>query len=269
MRTPTARYFYDDLAADYDLMYADWDTSVVRQGVALDDRITRALGPGGHDVLDCACGIGTQALGLAARGHRVTGTDLSPVAAARAAREAAARGLRLAAGAADMRALPLRDASFDVVVCADNSLPHLLTPDDVRTALAEMRRVLRPGGLLLVTTRPYDALRAERPLSTPPAVRTGPDGRSVTFQLWHWHDDGEHYDLELFQLRPGTAETPAPDGGLAPEHDQWVTTVRRATYWALTRDRLTALATEAGLHSTAWHDPEETGFFQPMLTAHR
>ncbi|MEU4738779.1 class I SAM-dependent methyltransferase, partial [Streptomyces fradiae] len=89
MRTPTARYFYDDLAADYDLLYADWDASVARQGTALDDRVTRALGPGPHDVLDCACGIGTQALGLAALGHRVTGTDLSPVAAARAAREAA------------------------------------------------------------------------------------------------------------------------------------------------------------------------------------
>ncbi|WP_149179594.1 class I SAM-dependent methyltransferase [Streptomyces sp. TRM49041] len=263
MRTPTARYFYDDLAADYDLLYADWEASVARQGIALDDRVTRALGPGTYDVLDCACGIGTQALGLAARGHRVTGTDLSPVAAARAAHEAAARGLELAAAAADMRALPLRDGAFDVVVCADNSLPHLLTPEDVRTALAETYRVLRPGGLLLVTTRPYDELRRERPLATPPAVRTGPEGRTITFQLWHWHDDGERYDLELFQLRPDT------DEGAAPAPDHWATTVRRATYWALSRRQLAELAMEAGFHSVDWQDPEHTGFFQPMLTARR
>ncbi|MFD3352855.1 class I SAM-dependent methyltransferase [Streptomyces fradiae] len=261
MRTPTARYFYDDLAADYDLLYADWEASVARQGTALDDRVTRALGPGPHDVLDCACGIGTQALGLAALGHRVTGTDLSPVAAARAAREAADRGLALTAAAADMRALPLRDAAFDVVVCADNSLPHLLTTDDVRTALAGMRRVLRPGGLLLASTRPYDELRTERPLSTPPSVRTGPEGRTVSFQLWHWHDDGERYDLELFQLRPSADEEAAP----APDH--WTTTVRRASYWALTRRQLSDLAAEAGFHDIAWHDPDSTGFFQPLMTA--
>ncbi|MFJ6997950.1 class I SAM-dependent methyltransferase [Streptomyces sp. NPDC003090] len=259
MRTPTARYFYDDLAADYDLLYADWDASVARQGTALDDRVTRALGPGTYDVLDCACGIGTQALGLAALGHRVTGTDLSPVAAARAAREAAARGVPLAVAAADMRALPLRDGAFDVAVCADNSLPHLLTADDVRTALAGMRRVLRPGGLLVLTTRPYDELRRERPLTTTPTVRTGPEGRVISFQLWHWHDDGERYDLELFQLRPDTGE------GAAPE--RWTTTVRRATYWALTRRQLAGLAAEAGFHSTQWHDPDSTGYFQPLLTA--
>ncbi|MFF8385348.1 class I SAM-dependent methyltransferase [Streptomyces kanasensis] len=262
MRTPTARYFYDDLADHYDLLYADWEASVARQGTALDDRVTRVLGPGAHDVLDCACGIGTQALGLAARGHRVTGTDLSPVAAARAAREAAARGLALTTAAADMRALPLRDGAFDVVLCADNSLPHLLTVDDVRTALAEMRRVLRPGGLLLVTTRPYDELRRERPLATPPSVKTGPGGRTVSFQLWHWHDDGERYDLELFQLSPDTGEDP----GAA---ERWTTTVRRATYWALTRAQLGELAAEAGLHEIGWHDPEHTGFFQPMMTARR
>ncbi|MFJ8695259.1 class I SAM-dependent methyltransferase [Streptomyces roseolilacinus] len=82
MRTPTARYFHDDPAADHDLLHADRDVSVARQGAAPGDRVTRTVGPGTYDEPDCACGIGTQALGLAARGHRVTGTDLGPVAAA-------------------------------------------------------------------------------------------------------------------------------------------------------------------------------------------
>lgn len=155
--------FYDELADDYHLIYSDWDASIRRQGAALDALIGRA----GADVLDCACGIGTQAIGLALRGHRVTGTDISPRAAARAAREAARRSLRLRTAAADMRHLPFADGRFDAVVCADNSLPHLLTGQEVRAALAEMRRVLRPGGLLLVSTRPYDELVRERPASTP------------------------------------------------------------------------------------------------------
>ncbi|MGW2559738.1 class I SAM-dependent methyltransferase [Streptomyces sp. NPDC001514] len=250
-----ARHFYDDLAADYDLMYADWDASITRQAEALDALIAEALGPGvPYDVLDCSCGIGTQALGLAARGHRVTGTDLSPAAAARAGREAAARCLLLATGAADMRMLPFRDAAFDVVVCADNSLPHLLTPDDVLTALGGMRRVLRPGGLLLLTTRPYDRLRAERPAATPPYVREIPEGRAVTFQLWHWDADGERYDFELFQLRP------AADG-------EWTTRVRRARYWALTARQTTDFVERAGFRAAEWREPERTGYFQPVLIA--
>ena len=101
-------------------------------------------------VLDCSCGIGTQAVGLALRGHRVVGTDLSARAAARAAREGTRRSVPLVTAAADMRRLPFADARFDAVVCADNSLPHLLTEPDVRTALTEMRRVLRPAGRLVV-----------------------------------------------------------------------------------------------------------------------
>ncbi|MBZ3905948.1 class I SAM-dependent methyltransferase [Streptomyces griseiscabiei] len=267
MSEASAARFYDELADDYHLIYADWDASLRRQGAALDALIGRS----GADVLDCSCGIGTQAIGLALRGHHVTGTDLSPRAAARAAREAVSRGVRLPTAAADMRRLPFPDGRFDAVVCADNSLPHLLTERDARAALTEMRRVLRPGGLLLVSTRPYDDLLRDRPASTPPQVHlhrpagpapadlagpgagTGGGERTVTFQLWHWHDDGEHYDLEHFQL--------LPEGG------GWRVEVRRTTYWALGRDRLAGLAAEAGFVDGVWRTPDRTGFFQPLFMA--
>ncbi|MFF9351911.1 class I SAM-dependent methyltransferase [Streptomyces sp. NPDC014734] len=251
--TSVAR-FYDELADDYHLIYPDWDASIRRQGDALD----ALIGKDRAAVLDCSCGIGTQAIGLALRGHRVTGTDISHRAAARAAREADRRSLSLWTAGADMRRLPFPDGSFDVVVCADNSLPHLLTERDVHAALAEMRRVLRPAGLLLVSTRPYDDLLRERPVSTPPQVhrvadRADGEERTVTFQLWHWHDDGEHYDLEHFQLLPAGRE--------------WRVQVRRTTYWAVGRDRLSGLAAEAGFVDPGWRTPRETGFFQPLLVA--
>lgn len=250
LETSVAR-FYDELADDYHLIYADWEASVSRQGDALD----ALIGQDSAEVLDCSCGIGTQAIGLALRGHRVTGTDLSPRAAARAAREAARRNLTLPTAVADMRHLPFPHGQFDTVVCADNSLPHLLTEQDVHAALTEMRRVLRPAGLLLLSTRPYDELLRERPTSTPPQVHRHANGaeRTVTFQLWHWHDDGEHYDLEHFQLLPADGE--------------WRVRVRRTTSWALGRDRLTGLVADAGFADPEWRMPQETGFFQPLLVA--
>ena len=151
--TPSVREFYDALAADYHLIFPDWDASMTAQARALDAVVRARLGAGPHRVLDCSCGIGTQAIGLARVGHRVVGSDLSPAAVARAAAEAAARDAVLPVTVADMRELPYREAVFDAVVCADNSLPHLLTADDIRTAPAGMRRVLRAGGLLLLTVR--------------------------------------------------------------------------------------------------------------------
>ena len=251
MPKTSVAHFYDELADDYHLIYADWDASIRRQGDALD----RLIGQDNASVLDCSCGIGTQAIGLALHGHRVTGTDLSPRAAARATREAAHRNVSLPTAAADMRRLPFPDARFDAVVCADNSLPHLLTERDVHTALTQMHRVLRPAGLLLLSTRPYDDLLRNRPASASPQVHQAADGgeRTVTFQLWHWHEDGEHYDVEHFQL--------LPTGG------EWRVKVRRTVYWALGRDRLAGLVTDAGFVDLEWRMPHETGFFQPLLMA--
>lgn len=250
--SPVAR-FYDQLAADYHLVYPDWDASMARQGEALDAVIRAELGPGPTTVLDCSCGIGTQAIALGLRGHRVTGTDISVEAVTRAVREAALRGVQLSAAAADMRHLPFADERFDVVVSADNSLPHLLGAQDVLAALSEMRRVLRRHGLLVVSTRPYDEIREARPTSTPPQLSTSTHGRTITFQLWNWHDDGEHYDLEHFQL--------------VPEGPSWSVRTRRATYWALTRRQLTDFALEAGFTEPEWKTSDSTGFFQPLLIA--
>lgn len=249
-----ARDFYDSLAADYHRIFPDWDASIARQAAALDTLLRGQLGtPGPHRLLDCACGIGTQAIGLARAGHRVVGSDLSPVAATRASKEAAARGADLRTVTADMRQLPFEAGAFDAVVCADNSIAHLLTAQDLEAALRDMRRVLTDEGLLLLTLRDYDEARRTRPVSVPPQVSHDPDGRSITFQLWHWHDDGERYDQEYFQL------VPAGDG--------WEVRVRRATSWALTRSQVSAAATASGFTGLTWHMPDAGGFYQPVLTA--
>ncbi|MEU3371105.1 methyltransferase domain-containing protein [Streptomyces sp. NPDC006660] len=253
MASHSALDFYDQLAEDYHLIYADWSLSVSRQGNALDALVRRYLdGAEPLEVLDCSCGIGTQAIGLAERGHRIVGSDLSPVAAVRAAAEAQRRGLAVATLAADMRSLPFADASFDVVLSADNSLAHLLTEDDVRRAVGDMRRVVRDGGLLVLSARDYGDARQARRQSTVPQVTNSDAGQVVTFQLWHWHDDGV-YDFDHVQL--------LPDG------DAWRVRVRRATSRAWALEELAALVEEGGFGNVTWHGVEETHFFQPVLIA--
>ena len=242
--------FYDELAEDYHLLFGDWSASIDQQGHVLDHLIRAELGPDDREVLDCACGIGTQAIGLARRGHHLVGSDLSRAAARRAALEAAARDLSIPTVAADMRQLPFPGSAFDVVVCADNAIAHLLNLVELATALREMNRVLHPGGLLIVSTR-SDFARETHPTISPPQVHHTPAGPVITFQMWDWHPDGQHYDLQHIQLKPSG--------------DSYVVRVRRATSWALTRAELTDAARDAGYRSLTWHDPEQTGFGQPIL----
>jgi methylase of polypeptide subunit release factors len=100
--------FYDRLAGQYHLIFADWREAVRRQGMVLNAVINAHRGPAPLVVLDCSCGIGTQAIGLALHGHEVYATDLSPTAVAQARRHARSFGV------ADFRELAGR--VFDVIL---------------------------------------------------------------------------------------------------------------------------------------------------------
>ena len=92
--------FYDTLADQYDKLFADWQATTREQAAILDGLFHSCGFDRGAWVLDCACGIGTQAIGLAALGYCVTGSDISEAELARARQRAAQNGagIRWAAG---------------------------------------------------------------------------------------------------------------------------------------------------------------------------
>src|SRR5579864_2101202 len=95
--------FYDQLAGNYHLIFEDWEASIRRQASVLAAILKRECGPAATvKVLDCACGIGTQALGLAKFGFQITACDLSPAAVERIRMEAEKRGLSVRTFVADM-----------------------------------------------------------------------------------------------------------------------------------------------------------------------
>src|SRR5436309_13345065 len=135
--------FYDELAPEYHLIYEDWNKAVPHQGGAL-DRLVRSRLPDGQSVLDCSCGIGTQALGLAGHGYKVHGTDVSERALDRARQEAIRRGVDMTSTACDIRDLERLEGPYNVLISSDNALPHLLTDDEIRLALRAVRCQFRP-----------------------------------------------------------------------------------------------------------------------------
>src|SRR4051794_39408961 len=116
------------------------------------------------EALDVACGTGRLTSRLAGRRHRTVGVDTSE-AMLRVARQ---RLPEVAFFPATMRALPLPDAAVGVVTNG-LALTHVR---DLRPVFAEFARVLRPGGVALVTdVHPELVARGSRPRAV------GPDGR--------------------------------------------------------------------------------------------
>ncbi len=101
----------------------------------------------GH-VLDVGCGTGEHALLAASRGLAATGVDVVPEAIRQARQKAAARRLDVRFEVGDARDLRALREVYDTVV--DCGLLHVLGPPDEARYVAELREVLRPGGVVLV-----------------------------------------------------------------------------------------------------------------------
>ena len=69
--------FYDHLAARYDKQFLDWRSATHEQALILNQLFADSGFDQTARILDCACGIGTQAIGLAALGYTVTASDIS------------------------------------------------------------------------------------------------------------------------------------------------------------------------------------------------
>lgn len=138
------RYGWDLAARDYEPL---WQRQLAGIQAAMLESASLKVG---ERVLDVACGTGLVAFGAAravGQSGAVLGTDLSGKMVATAQQRASEqRLLNVRFARMDAQALELADASFDVVLCA---LGLMYVPEPER-ALREMRRVLRPGGRLLI-----------------------------------------------------------------------------------------------------------------------
>src|SRR5262249_45792785 len=202
--------------------------------------------------LGVAGGVGTQALGLAALGHRVTASDVSTQAVERARREAGSRALDIRFSIADMRrAYAHHRQQFDLVIACDNAVPHLLTDADLLAAFEQFFACTRPGGGCLVTVRDYDKEDRTGTQVRPYGVRAEGEARYLALQVWEFH--GPVYDLALYLIEDRGGPT-------------CVTRVMRSQYYAVGTDKLLALMHQAGFEHVERLDDR---FYQPVLLGRR
>ena len=133
---------WDDHVSVYESVFEPFTLQFAQAAIS-------ALGlAAGRSVLDVGAGSGGAALAMAEQGLRVTAIDASPRMVDRILTRAAERGLSIYVQAMDGQALQFEDATFDAALSV---LGIILFPDAAR-GLAEIRRVVRPGGRVSVVT---------------------------------------------------------------------------------------------------------------------
>lgn len=245
--------FYDNIASQYDKLFLDWHTTTKEQAVILDRIFNKNGFHTNAHILDCACGIGTQAIGLASLGYQMTASDISDGELIEAKARAKSQGVTLRFERADFCALSdTFSEQFDIVIAMDNALPHMLTNKALESAVRSIIGQTKAGGLFVASIRDYDSLLQEKPPYSPPYIHKTENGKRVSFQTWVWK--GENYSLTQYII----------------DDDETLQISKfECEYRATRREELTKLLLESGCSSVDWKFPEDTGFYQPIVIARK
>lgn len=245
--------FYDEMAPYYDMLFLDWAADTRKQAAFLNELFLAHGFDSSARVLDCACGIGTQSIGLAHLGYHVTASDISEGELEEARHRAASSGVQIRFEKADFCALSdTFSEQFDIVIAMDNALPHMLTSDALEAALKSIVGQTRTGGIFVASIRDYDGLLTEKPSFTPPYIHKTEKGQRVSFQTWVWKGDNYQFtqyiidDEESLQIHKFDCE-----------------------YRATRREEFTRLLLACGCRDVEWLFPEDSGWYQPVFVARK
>lgn len=245
--------FYNNLAPQYDKLFLDWESATAEQATMLDHLFKRFGFDRTATILDCACGIGTQAIGLAALGYDVTASDISNSEILEATKRAAQKALKITFKQADFRNLDRSFSSkFDIVIAMDNALPHMLDFDSLSAAVKSIASQTSDNGIFVASIRDYDELLKTKPTYSVPYIYKTEKGQRVSFQTWEWK--GDNYRLVQYII----------------EDDETVRVNKfECEYRATRRGELTELLLQEGYKTVQWFFPEDSGFYQPIVVAQK
>ena len=243
--------FYNSMARQYDKLFRDWQATTHEQAIILNTIFSKFGFDQSSRVLDCACGIGTQSIGLAALGYNVTASDISEGELAEARDRAEKNGVEIRFEQADFCALSDSFTErFDIVIAMDNALPHMLTSTALAAAVKSIIGQIGAGGLFVASIRDYDRLLEEKPPYSAPYIHNTDKGQRLSLQTWVWKND--NYQLTQYII-----------------DDEETLSISKfdCEYRAVRRDELTNLLYGCGCSEVVWLFPEDSGFYQPIVVA--
>jgi len=245
---------YDALAAVYDWLIPTELLAPLGSAEAFAGLVD--LEPGAR-VLDCACGPGHLAVGLALRGFDVVATDASEAMIDRTRALAEEHGATMTAQTCAWEDLAAHwGRSFDAVFCVGNSLAHAAGQQARRRALTAMAAVVPTGGTVVVTSRNWKQVRAAGSgLEVAQQLVRRDGGAGLPIYAWwipeDW-DESHHFEIAVALV--------APDGSVTTHGE-------RMAFWPFGHDTLRGDLRAAGLKPTTTTYSDEGSRY--LVTARR
>jgi SAM-dependent methyltransferase len=148
---------YDSFSSDYD-KFVNWEARL-RYELPFIEALLKPYGKKAR-YLDAACGTGKHAIALAKMGYVLAGADLSGGMIKQAGDNATAAGLEMRFEQAGFGRLAetFGNEVFTGVLCLGNSLPHVLSTEELEKAVRDFARILQPGGIVIIQNRNFDAV---------------------------------------------------------------------------------------------------------------
>ena len=200
----------------YNAVAGDYETIVDAAGRAAGIEVFVSELTGSYCVrsaVDVACGTGAYTLALAAAGVKTIGADISEGMVDRARANAQKAGADIQWHVAGMQDIADHVAGpVDAVLCMGNSLPHILTDDDLARTVSAFRQLLSPEGVAVVHLLNYERILAGRERIV--GITRTDGGEYVRFYDFfhgrlrfnileiHWAGDAASHTLHATELRP-------------------------------------------------------------------
>ena len=236
---------YDSLSSDYD-RFVNWQN---RLSIELPFILEHINAVNARSILDAATGTGMHAITLAQLGYKSAGADLSVGMVERARTNAISAGVQVQFEIAGFGSLAkvFEAHSFDALLCLGNSLPHLLSAAKLEACMHDFITCLRPGGILIIQNRNFDAILAGHERWMEPQSHTEGQTDWIFQRFYDFDPDG------LLSFNMVTLKRTAPG--------DWTQKVVSSRLRPLLEEDLTSALSEAGFGGLAAYGNMAGGTF--------
>ena len=187
---------YDDFSQDYDL-FVDWESRLAVEMPFIEKHLKQLKTQRAHSlrVLDAACGSGMHTIEIAKRGYSASGADLSPKMIHKAIGNARDAGVNVNFQESTFGNLAHAFKNdpgfpFDLIICLGNSLPHLLSLEQIQEALIDFANCMSQGGLLILQNRNFNAVTKNKDRWIEPKSRRIGKEEWIFLRFYDFDSDG-------------------------------------------------------------------------------